>query len=196
MVKFKNTAYHIIEGAVPRAICEEICTNFRELTPAEIHSPLGGSRHDISCRVSDVVFLEQPHWIAGILEHFIRTANERVWNYEINKLQVVQLTSYAQGGFFDWHKDTSDGESYITSRPEWDGLVRKLSATLILSDTSSYEGGGLEIRDEYGNIWRDPAFRDMGNVVVFPSNQIHRVDQVTTGNRKSAVAWMLGPPLR
>lgn len=182
---------------MPPAVCKIINDEFVEIFPAEINSPLAGSRIELGARNSEVRFLDSQHWIAGLMKHFIWQTNLALWNLDLSVLQVVQLTSYEEGGLFSWHKDTSEDEPYLDdSRPEWKGLVRKLSATMIINDQDNVQGGDLQIKDEYGFIWRDPAFRTRGSVVVFPSNLIHQVTPVTQGCRRSVVAWALGPPLR
>ena len=130
------------------------------------------------------------------MRHICDTANRDVWNFDITLIQVAQLTRYDTGGFFDWHKDTEDGAYDESERDEWRGLVRKLSVILPLTAAEDYEGGNLEIKDEYGYVWRDPAFRDQGTGVVFPSRLLHRVTPIDRGTRCSVVAWALGPPFR
>jgi PKHD-type hydroxylase len=38
--------------------------------------------------------------------------------------------------------------------------------------------------------------QDVGNVIVFPSFLLHGVEPVTSGKRRSLVAWMVGPWFR
>jgi len=130
------------------------------------------------------------------MRHLCDGANREIWKYDITCLQVAQLTRYDVGGFFDWHKDTEDGIYGDEERPEWRGLVRKLSIIVPLSPTDAYAGGNFEIKDEYGYVWKDPSFREQGTGIVFPSRQLHRVTGIEKGERSSVVAWALGPPLR
>lgn len=105
---------------------------------------------------------------------------------------AAQFTEYraAKQGHYDWHEDNC----WISSeRRHWD---RKLSCVVQLTDPEKYEGGRLEL-----DI-RDPAhalppekFRNVGDMIYFPSHLRHRVAPVTRGVRHSLVLWFEGPPL-
>lgn len=68
------------------------------------------------------------------------------------------------------------------------GAVRSdLSATVFLSEPEEYEGGELEIFSGYGPVKiKLPA----GSAVVYPSSTLHRVTEVTNGERLAAVTWV------
>jgi PKHD-type hydroxylase len=70
---------------------------------------------------------------------------------------------------------------------------RKLSIVLMLSDPKDYAGGNLEIFNS-GEFTSIPNKK--GNVVIFPSFEWHRVLPVTSGIRKTLVAWVTGPCFR
>lgn len=55
---------------------------------------------------------------------------------------------------------------------------------LFLSDADSCDGGELVVCGNYGDARFKPA---TGSMVVYPSNQLHRVEQVTRGVRLAAV---------
>jgi PKHD-type hydroxylase len=62
-----------------------------------------------------------------------------------------------------------------------------VSVTIFLSDPASYEGGELLIRTEFGEqSVKLPA----GDAVLYPSSSIHRVNEVTSGERLVAVSWI------
>ncbi len=62
-----------------------------------------------------------------------------------------------------------------------------LSCTIFLSDPSSYEGGALRI--QLGT--RDLRFRGAsGSAIIYPSNQLHEVEEVTAGERLVAIAFI------
>ena len=67
--------------------------------------------------------------------------------------------------------------------------LRKLSVSIQLSDPASYEGGDLEIN--MGSFSKTAA-RDKGALIIFPSYALHRVHPVTSGERHSLVAWIVG----
>lgn len=62
-----------------------------------------------------------------------------------------------------------------------------ISYTLFLSAPADYEGGELVIEDAEG----DRGFKlDAGDVVLYPSTYLHRVETVTSGTRLAAVGWV------
>jgi 2OG-Fe(II) oxygenase superfamily len=192
----RNQTYRLLPSILPQSVCTAMLDGFDTPGQATVHSPLKGSRIDASVRQSSVQIVEHPHWILGLMHYLCDIANREIWHYDIRCIQVAQLTCYKPGGFFDWHKDSEDGIYDEDERAEWRGLVRKLSIIVPLTPGSAYEGGNLEIKDEYGYVWRDPGFRDPGTAVVFPSGLLHRVAPIESGTRGSVVAWALGPPLR
>lgn len=61
-----------------------------------------------------------------------------------------------------------------------------LSFTLFLSDEDSYEGGALVVQEAL----EDRSVRlAPGDLIVYPSNTLHRVEEVTTGERLAVVGW-------
>ena len=86
-----------------------------------------------------------------------------------------------QGSFYDWHYDVNwKGES---------AYDRKLSICVQLCNPSEYEGGNFE----FDEVKTTADFRSKGTVLVFPSYLRHRVLPVTSGIRRSLVAWFVGP---
>jgi predicted 2-oxoglutarate/Fe(II)-dependent dioxygenase YbiX len=84
---------------------------------------------------------------------------------------------------YDWHVDASN-----LSTP----FERKISATIVLTDPSKYEGGEFECVLN-GRV--DEPFLakpELGDVIFFDSKMPHRVRPVTSGIRKSLVAWVMG----
>ena len=71
-------------------------------------------------------------------------------------------------------------------------ILEKLSLTLQLSDGSEYEGGNFELNDGTGQGLPYDALRKKGSVLIFPSFLMHRVTPVTSGVRKTIVAWFEG----
>lgn len=62
-----------------------------------------------------------------------------------------------------------------------------LSATLFLSDPDDYDGGELVIEDTFGvQRVKLPA----GDLVLYPSSSIHRVEPVTRGRRLASFFWV------
>jgi PKHD-type hydroxylase len=62
-----------------------------------------------------------------------------------------------------------------------------LSCTIFLNDPASYEGGALRIH--LGT--RDLRFKGKpGTAIVYPSNQLHEVEEVTAGERLVAITFI------
>jgi PKHD-type hydroxylase len=66
------------------------------------------------------------------------------------------------------------------------GMRTDVSFTLFLSDPASYDGGELVIESAAGE---DPVKLDAGSLVAYPSTALHRVNDVTNGERLAAVGW-------
>ncbi len=67
------------------------------------------------------------------------------------------------------------------------GARTDLSFTLFLSDPESYDGGGLIMQEQV----EDRRFRlDPGDMVLYPTGQLHRVEPVTRGARLAVVGWV------
>jgi PKHD-type hydroxylase len=62
-----------------------------------------------------------------------------------------------------------------------------LSATLFLADPSEYDGGELVIEDTFGEQAVKLA---AGDLVLYPSSSVHRVEPVTRGTRLAAFFWI------
>jgi len=68
-----------------------------------------------------------------------------------------------------------------------DGQRTDLSFTLFLSPSDSYAGGGLIIEDPL----EERAIRlEAGEMVLYPSNTLHRVEPVAQGERLAVVGWV------
>ena len=156
-------------------------------------------------RKSDVVWLEE-HWIYNTVLPFIHEANHQAgWNFQWDWSEVCQFTKYSEGQFYGWHCD-SHSEPYTKEKGEnYVGKIRKLSATVSLSDPKNYEGGNLEFDFRNQADWEVnkestmkecTEIRPRGSIVVFPSFMWHRVKPVTKGTRYSLVFWNVGDPWR
>ena len=144
---------------------------------------VGGDQHgrvDKSIRNSKLNWWYESHWTCSVISHYIGLANRKYWEYDLNLLESIQISVYLENGHYDWHSD------YGTSnRGDW---TRKLSASVLVSDPSEYEGGDLEFIDYHGNVINTP--KEKGTIIVFDSRVPHRVRRV------SLVTWMYGPKLK
>ena len=112
------------------------------------------------------------------------------WNYNIEYMEPGQYTIYEEsldkftGDFYTWHTDA-------TPNLYDNGMQRKISTCVQLSDPDDYEGGNVQLLDEAGNSYMAP--RKKGCIMLFDSRTQHRVLKVTKGTRKSIVGWTVGP---
>jgi len=69
-----------------------------------------------------------------------------------------------------------------------DRLRTDLSATLFLSDPASYDGGELAFDD--GSLSSTRVKLAAGDLILYPSTHVHRVEPVTRGERLACVFWI------
>lgn len=143
-----------------------------------------GVRENI--RISKTGWIYNEHLLM-YLYRFVNQANMESFQTDVHMWADIQYTVYEGGskGHYDWHQDVM-----FNGIKELD---RKLSCTVQLTDGSEYEGGDFEI-DGAGPM--PPAVKKKGTVLIFPSYLQHRVTPVTSGTRKSLVAWFEGPHWR
>ena len=138
-------------------------------------------------RQSRVSWLTGNQMVLELLYNYADAANQAAFGAHIFKKADVQFTEYhaSEGGHYNWHHDIN-----------WNAnnkLDRKLSITVQLSSPDEYEGGEFEF-----NECESPKanVKARGTVLVFPSYLQHKVKPVTSGVRKSLVAWFEGPRWR
>lgn len=91
------------------------------------------------------------------------------------------MTRYTKGMKYGLHMDAS---MIPLAKSQ---LRADLSCTIFLSDPSSYEGGALHIR--LGGA--DLRFKGVpGSAIVYPSNTLHEVEEVTNGERHVAITFI------
>jgi PKHD-type hydroxylase len=144
------------------------------------------SRKDPGIRNSKLRWWYEDHWACSIMSHYIGIANKNNWEYDLNLLESIQISVYEKDGHYNWHSDYGTAED--------PNFTRKLSASLLVSDPSEYEGGDLELIDYHGNFVKAP--KEKGSIIVFDSRIPHRVTPVISGRRVSLVTWMYGPKLK
>jgi PKHD-type hydroxylase len=92
------------------------------------------------------------------------------------------FNSYAGGEHYGNHIDGSMRR--IPDTDQW--LRTDVSSTLFLCDPEEYDGGELIVEDAYGvHEVKLPA----GDLILYPSSSVHRVDPVTRGARVCSFFW-------
>lgn len=139
-------------------------------------------------RKSNVVFIEpnsETDMIYTKLTDAVFLANDNLFGYDLFSFgENLQFTEYvAPDGKYDSHIDIFPN-----------GLIRKLTIVVQLTNPEDYDGGDLELLCSVENP--TPTKRDRGTVIVFPSWLMHRVMPVTRGKRHSLVGWINGNPFK
>ena len=179
-------AYHTLwfKTELPQEIIEIIEADIKKLDKNITDSVVGDDVRNNTHRNSKNTWIPETHWITGWLWTYVQMAN-RNFNYDITEFDYrsIQYTHYDVGTYYHWHPDYTLKDN--------DGLDRKLSITVQLSDPTDYEGGCLEFIDSSNKHYVAP--KGKGTVIIFDSRVVHRVTKVRSGYRKSLVAWAVGP---
>lgn len=134
---------------------------------------------------------EDNHWLFDKLLTIAELVNDRFYRFDLLGFDHFQYTEYnVPGAMYDYHADMVFGVDVPADLE----ICRKLSFSLILSDTSEYQGGDFKIKlsSEPSNILEQKR----GRVIAFPSYILHKVSPIISGNRKSIVFWAVGPKFK
>ena len=118
------------------------------------------------------------------LGHIVSNLNANYYGFDIMGFgEPLQLANYHENkqGMYTWHQDFGQGVS------------RKLSLVLQLSEPDEYEGGELQLLCKKEPI---SIQKQRGLITVFPSWTLHQVTPVIKGSRQSLVAWVSGAPFK
>lgn len=110
--------------------------------------------------------------------------NEQYFKFDLfGFTEPLQFTEYS-----------SIGDHYVQHVDKvFNGVVRKLSVVVQLSDPKDYEGSELEL---YYKSNPDIAYKNQGWMTAFPSYTLHKVTPLISGTRYSLVGWISGTPFR
>jgi len=100
-----------------------------------------------------------------------------------NEVYPPMFNRYGAGMSFGAHVDGSMRIHPATGRK----LRTDVSATLFLNDPADYDGGELQVQDQYGLHGVKLAAGDM---VVYPATSLHQVTAVTRGVRLASFFWI------
>ena len=148
-----------------------------------LNAPVFSSSKLIQKKRSSKIYWINESWVQELLWEYILEANQKTFHVDVINKSEIQFTEYRsdEGGKYDWHHDVNwNGQ---------EGLDRKLSISIQLSDKLDYEGGNFEFEEFTSSM----DFKEIGTIIIFPSYLRHRVTKVTSGTRRSLVAWFYGP---
>lgn len=156
-------------------------------------STLSGVDIDNSVRNSEINIHSintDNQWLFDRLLAVTGLINDTFFNYDLLGFDHFQYTEYNGAGTkYDYHTDMIFG----THNPVGMEVPRKLSFSLILSDSSEYEGGDFELL--YARL-PEKIEQKRGRILAFPSYVVHRVTPIISGSRRSIVFWALGPKFK
>lgn len=105
-----------------------------------------------------------------------RASTVRNYTY-VKEIVDPRVASYREGGEYDWHVDVA-----LLAQKRTD-----LSFTMFLAEKDSYEGGEMEIELSGTKVL---VKGNAGEMIVYPSGLMHRVNPVISGNRLVIVGWL------
>lgn len=99
------------------------------------------------------------------------------------KIYPPKFNRYSGGGHYGAHVDGA-----VMPLPGGHGTLRSdLSATLFLCEPEEYDGGELTIETAFG---AQQVKLSAGDLVLYPSSSLHRVEPVTRGTRTCSFFWI------
>ena len=122
------------------------------------------------------------------LENQLHLINQKHFGFHINNMNdyvytLLNIYDSKNIGSYDWHRDTSQSVIYDS----------KLTVLINLS-TENYKGGEFLLNTGEPQIIKD--FSEPGDVLIFQSHILHKVNPVLSGVRKSLAFWFFGPSFR
>tara|TARA_R100000700_G_C3179409_1_gene155825 strand:- start:6418 stop:6969 length:552 start_codon:yes stop_codon:yes gene_type:complete len=175
----------LYEEAVDVETCERWISVGRQVEPQKATTFGSHETH----RKTDIRWLSNEGPYQEMHDVFKRIALDanQYFQTTITTLPPLQFTEYADVGHkYDMHHDVDWNRQ--------DGLHRKLSIVLQLSDPEDYEGGILTFAHTQNP---DPAsLIKRGSIICFLSYLEHGVSPITKGSRTSLVGWFEGPRWR
>lgn len=180
---------------------------FSILNQSEVGNSKKTKRIDLNKRNSQCAWIPANHWVAGLIWHYVKMANDKNFLYDLSNIDgnALQYTVYEEGQYYSWHQDVYLGQMYQIQADKANlssqtqlledfantnlERVRKLSFSLLLND--DYEGGQFQFLNENSELYEPP--KEKGTIIIFDSRTRHRVRPVKKGVRKSIVGWVVGP---
>jgi predicted 2-oxoglutarate/Fe(II)-dependent dioxygenase YbiX len=176
-------AVFISDNLIDPAVCADLIADARRSSavPAQVSKAKG--RVDLDMRRTSRLFVsiekEQQ------LNHYLQELKSRLETHfqtPLTGVESFQFLLYREGDFYKRHadkNDRADTPAYIKAR--------RVSIVIFLDDEEiSYTGGTLAIWTPAGLV---RVQGETGKVVAFPSELMHEVEPVRSGERHSIVSW-------
>lgn len=157
--------------------------------PAQVTKSTG--RVDVTMRqTSRLSFSTQTEELINSHLRQLQPQLEKYFDVRLSGFEKLQFLRYRQGDFYKPHADRND-------KPESPDYIkaRRISIVIFLNSQSrkdqpdSYSGGTFVVWNS--NLLRTPMRMEgeVGKLIAFPSNLVHEVEPVKTGERYSIVNW-------
>jgi hypothetical protein len=183
----EHTPKYMVPSAIPSAVYEvgalsnDVCDNLIDYCMgAETYSFHG----------CDAITREQARPLSDVFDpilDFGLYANDGFFRFELRNFDLTLYNTAA------WLQTYEVGDSYLMHKDSEIGQSRKLTVVALLTDSSEYEEGDLQliIPPEVYNIPRN-----RGTMVAFPSWVLHQVTPVEQGIRQTINLGFWGPPFK
>ena len=181
--------YCVASSVFTEEECDKIIDleDLQKFQRGAIGGGVGGSVNK-KARDSDIMWIihdQNSDWIFQKFGALVSQVNYDHFMYSIDGFDNFQYTVYKAKNkqHYDWHIDMD-----ITSA----NYIRKISASVILTDPEDYEGGEFQLVP-HGRVDNPIVMKPKrGDIIFFSSFMPHRVAPVTSGVRKSLVCWVMG----
>lgn len=149
----------------------DYCKNVLILKEAKV-----GGGIIVSLRKSKVAF-DKLNNFDFLITELINKINQyySIDGYQLDTDFTFQFTKYEVGEYYTWHTDSGDIPN----------TKRYISVVILLND--DYSGGELVLKINNIDIAMD---KSIGNLFLFDSNILHKVNPIQSGVRYSLVTWI------
>ena len=176
--------YYYKDKAISERDCDEFLANYKDV---EFSSALVGTENKLAeeeDRKAKIHWLECNNILVRALWSYVIEMNQN-FQLKLTGYEKAQLTKYDDECFYEWHMDAFNDGNMPT---------RKLSAILQLSKPEDYKGCEVQLFNGIKEP-EEPPIKNQGSILIFKSDDWHRVSKLTDGTRYSVVMWATGPKL-
>ncbi len=140
---------------------------------------------NLELRNNDIIWIgeiKETKWLFDKIKNAVSNANNLIYKFELIGAEPFQYSIYdmKEKAHYDWHNDILIDENKH---------LRKLTMSILLSDTSEYEGGSFLFSPEGKPFEME---QKKGRLILFPSWIPHKINPVIKGKRISLVTWFYG----
>ncbi len=169
---------------IPKLLNAEDLSNLRSLIqqaqPVDGRATAGAAARKVK-KNEEMQFNEQQHLLINRVL-MSRLGASSTFNSAVMPLKIADpiLARYTAGMAYGDHIDDpimGSGQKFRTD----------VSMTIFISEPDEYEGGELTVHTPFGP---QTVKLTAGDAVIYPSGSLHRVAEVTSGERLVAVAWI------